>query len=77
MSDPKNTPPSPLLVAKPPSPPAPENTGSIFGMITKGAEPLEMRSNCTPVYGMAMDSMPERLKELINSSKHRGPSAEK
>lgn len=77
MSDPKNTPPSPLLVAKPPSPPDQGNAGSIFGMITEGAEPLEMRNKCTPICGMAMDSMPEQLKGFIDFSEHWDPPTEK
>lgn len=60
MSDPKNTPPSPLQAAKPPSPTGQGSSVSPFGMILEGAEPLMMQSNGTPVRGMAMDSMPER-----------------
>lgn len=77
MSDPKNTPESPLQAAKPPSPTGQGSSGSLFGMATEGLTSMEMQGNGMPTRGMAMDSVPELSKGFIDFSDHWEPPAEK
>ncbi len=77
MSDPKNTPPSPLQAAKPPSSPEQGNSESSFGMAMEGLTSMKMQGNGMPVRGMAMDSRPEQSSGFIDFSEHWNPPTEK
>lgn len=77
MSDPQNTPPSPLQAAKPPSSPEQGNSGSLFGMATESLTFMKMQGNGTPEHGMVMDSKPEQSSGFIDFSEHWDPPAEK
>ena len=75
MTDPKNTPPSPLEVAKPPSSSDQEKPNFLHGMITNG-DPL-MTNRVAPVRGMAMDAKPIELRGTTFCCKVRKTTAKK